>query len=294
MLNLLPVQTALLKGSLFRYATCWTITRTDGLILRYTDHNQDLTLADGFTYRMAASVKASARQKQLNLKTQNMEMVGFLDASSITNDDLRAGLYREAQIREQVVDWKYPWIPSLLQAKYWISEVSFNNETWEAQIQGLTRWLRGAIGDVYGRLCRWDLGDSRCQVSIVTYTTTGNAITALNPDEPRAFFETDLTEVNDYWSNGLLTWETGNNAGLSFEISAYDNTDGRLRLHLECPYEVQIGDLFTCYPGCNKSRNHCKGVDGSGERPWPNNIANFGGFPDMPGTDKMLQTPNAH
>jgi Phage conserved hypothetical protein BR0599/6-hydroxymethylpterin diphosphokinase MptE-like len=50
-------------------------------------------------------------------------------------------------------------------------------------------------------------------------------------------------------------------------------------------YTIRIGDVFTVYPGCDKSASACKAKF--------DNIINHRGFPLIPGSNKALQTPDA-
>jgi len=48
---------------------------------------------------------------------------------------------------------------------------------------------------------------------------------------------------------------------------------------------VQVGDTYTAKPGCDKSAEICKTKF--------DNFINFGGFPDVPGQDRIASTPDA-
>lgn len=86
-----------------------------------------------------------------------------------------------------------------------------------------------------------------------------------------------------YYDGGLLTWETGRNAGRSQEIKV--STENSILL-FQRPYHVpQAGDRMIIYPGCDKTRATCAARF--------SNILNFRGEPDVPGQDKYYQTPNA-
>jgi len=159
-----------LNGDLtHRFATLWTITRTDGVVFRFTDHNTKITF-EGNVFTPIGGWDASARQKQEGLKTRNLETRGIISSDVITDDDLRAGRYREAKIQEELVNWRTPWVGSFFKNTYWINETKFSNEMWVAQIAGPTRWLRQKVGEVYGRTCRFVLGDIRCAFDLPVMT----------------------------------------------------------------------------------------------------------------------------
>lgn len=80
---------------------------------------------------------------------------------------------------------------------------------------------------------------------------------------------------------GMLTWETGRNAGRSQEIRTGDNTS--VNLFQRTFYEIATGDRFVIRPGCDKRRVTCA-IYG--------NVVNFRGEPDVPGQDHYYATPN--
>lgn len=290
MLELDPSMRATLEGKGHRFASLWQITLTDGSALRFTDFSQNISY-QGNTYAPMSVSEASARNAEVGLRERNLEFVGYVSSNEIAFDDLRAGKYNDAQVIEHLVDWRYPWQGAFLSNTYYITELTWTGEEWEAQLDGLTTKLRQPKGIVVGRQCRHLLGDTNCAVNIATHTETG-AVTAV--DAQRKQIQTDLTSFSaGYFNDGLLSWTSGNNDGLSLEVESYVNTNGVLVFTLPTDYDIAVSDAFSIYPGCNKTLDHCKGTSGTGNRPWASNVPNFGGFPAVPGTTVTLTTPNA-
>ena len=263
-------------------AILWWLERTDGSDLRFTDHNTQITFENN-TYTPVGGVSASAVEKQTGLQEQNFELLGVLDSTAITHDDLRAGLYNHAHIREYLVDWRYPWAGAITSREYWIREIRFSGERWEAQVAGLTTFLQPKICRVYSKTCPYTLGDTKCGVSL----TGGNLVSGAGVDaivEQRRIFETDLAKDPDWGTFGVLTWTAGDNNGLSYEVKQHWKEDGRIELFLPTAYDIDTSDTFDITAGCDKTTKACKSFS---------NLTNFGGFPFIPGTDRMLQTPNA-
>lgn len=86
------------------------------------------------------------------------------------------------------------------------------------------------------------------------------------------------------FEGGTVTWISGDNAGRSMEVKAYDSA-GMVTLWLGMYFTIQVGDRFYINPGCNKRRDTCLNTF--------NNIVNFRGEPDMPMMDKVLSYPQA-
>jgi uncharacterized phage protein (TIGR02218 family) len=92
--------------------------------------------------------------------------------------------------------------------------------------------------------------------------------------------------ADGYLNWGLVTWLTGNNVGASMEIKNYFQSSHTLQLFLPMPADIQAGDKFAYYPGCDKRRTTCQLKF--------SNIFNFRGEPDIPGLDTMYQYPGSN
>ncbi len=270
-----------------RFSTCWKVERTDGVIFRFTDHNAGLMI-DGELYLSMGAYDATARQNLDKLQTQNMEVKGMLTSIAITHDDLINGLYREAKIIEMLVDWKYPWAGIFFLRYYWITETTFNGESWEAKLEGITRWLQPKVGTVYARPCRYNLGDDRCSpdgeidLDALSENGTVSDVTSAGLDNRKVFLANGLTAEDGYYDYGYLTLD-----GIDYEILSY-TTAGILKkivLCEPCPVKIEVDDTFVIYPGCDRMFSTCKTKF--------DNVINFGGFPYIPGTDRVLQTPRS-
>ena len=106
---------------------------------------------------------------------------------------------------------------------------------------------------------------------------TDRAVFNATVDEPRA---------SDGWfAGGVLTWESGANAGRSIEVKDWRREDGRIEMFLPMGYAIQPGDAFRIHPGCNKHLDTC--IDRF------DNVLNFRGEPYVPGQDAIMSYPDA-
>jgi len=96
---------------------------------------------------------------------------------------------------------------------------------------------------------------------------------------------TDATLVDDWFKYGMLTWLTGDNAGLESEVKTYTKATGTVVFWSPVPFAIQIGDTYVIETGCDKSPITCKDKF--------NNKLNFQGFEHVPGRDVMIQTPGS-
>jgi len=273
---------SLVRSGCVRPCTLWTITRKDGVVLRFTDHDAPLVVG-GQTFAPAAA-DVSALQKQGDLSGQNREFKGGLTSDLITHDDLAAGRYRGATVVEQIVDWMYPWAGEFGRAEYDVTETTHTGELWSAQIDGLSVRLSRNFGRVYTRDCDALLGDARCQKDLTAFTYTAKAIGSIVTD--RLEFGTNLsTALADGWfASGKLTWLTGANAGLVCDVQDSVGATGRIKLELAAPFAVEVGDTFTIIAGCNGNFTTCGSKF--------SNTINFQGQPHQPGVNEVLKVPD--
>lgn len=278
--------TALTENKTHRFCTCWKITRTDATILYFTDHDHAIVFG-GQTYTPVGGFRASARRKQSGLAQQNMEVVGILTSGAITHADLRGGRYREAEVWEYLVDWMYPWAGALMSSRYWIAELRFTGEEWEARVEGVSRWLRPPIGKLYSRSCWHTLGDTACTIDLELgawkETGTVSDVTTAGFDKRRVFEMNDLAKASDLYNYGFITWTSGNNNGLIGEIKDWTLGTFKMELQEPMPYDLAVADTAVVRAGCDKLAATCKTKF--------SNLVNHGGFPFIPGNDRMLQTP---
>lgn len=265
-------------------ATLWKIERTDGVVMYFTDHNATIVFG-GVNYSPASGFNASARQKTSGLNPQNFEMVGVLDSDAIKQEDLRAGRYREAKITEILVDWRYPFAGSIYSNVYWVTETTFTDGQWNAQMQGMTKWLQAPVGRTFNRNCDTTLGSTRCTINLATQSA-GGTVSAVNSSQKRLQFTASpgWGAPANWYNYGNLTWATGLNAGISMEVKTFTGSNV-WTLVLPMPFDIQVGDTFLAISGCDKTHVTCKNKF--------SNLVNFQGFPFIPGSDKMLAYPDS-
>lgn len=98
------------------------------------------------------------------------------------------------------------------------------------------------------------------------------------------FMDDSRNEPLEYWKYGVVTWLTGDNAGISCEVRKFSPAqNGHIMLLERMPAEIQKGDTYEIRVGCGGTRTACKAFD---------NMNNYRGFPDMPTEEKALAGAN--
>lgn len=143
---------------------CWTITRADGFILRLTEHDRPLQVAEE-TYACGAALTGSRFTQTAGMNPSSAAASGALAADAINDNDLAAGLWDGAQISVIRVNWRDTAQWSHVWAGYF-SEVSQTGQGFEAQLVSLKADLERPVGRIYTRACDAVFGDERCGLDI--------------------------------------------------------------------------------------------------------------------------------
>jgi len=161
-------------------ARLWTITRRDGTILRFTDHDQDIT-ASGDLYSSAVGYTASVIEDSADSSVDTAEIFAFLDSTAITRQDLEAGLFNNARVDIVQVNYLLPDTSTFNEKRGFLGNVTIQDNDLTIEFRGLHQILQQPIGERYSNICTAILGDSRCQVRLVpddwTLSTVVTAVT---------------------------------------------------------------------------------------------------------------------
>ena len=161
-----PELSSHLVGPVTTLATCWRITRTDGAVFRFTDHDRDL-MVDGEVYQASAAYSRTAISNDAGMGVDNLDVEGVFDSAAVTEEELRAGLFDRAEVRIFLVNWADPSMGILRLRRGWFGEVVLTEQdVFRTELRGLTQALQQRIGELYSPECRADLGDQRCRVPI--------------------------------------------------------------------------------------------------------------------------------
>jgi uncharacterized phage protein (TIGR02218 family) len=270
-----------LDGGATTLCWCWRLTRGDGVVQGFTDHDRDLSF-DGVTYEAVSGFSASQIESGLGLAVDNLTLSGALSSATLNEADLAAGMYDNAAIHIWRVNWAAPDQRVLIRAGK-LGEVTRSGGAFQAEIRGLAQALNQPVGRVFGHLCDADLGDGRCGIAI---SAAEGAVAAAYDN--RRFAVSGLTDFAGGWfTGGKLAFSDGANAGRAMEVKRHAVSGGIVTIELwqAMSAPVAAGDGFTVTPGCDKQFSTCKSKFST--------AVNFRGFPYMPGNDAVLAAPAA-
>lgn len=270
-----------LQGGVTTMAYGWRVTRRDGVVLGFTEHDRDLVHA-GTTFVASSGFTASQIQQSLDLSVDNLNAAGALSSATLTEIDILSGRYDDAVVELFWINWADPTQGIVIAAGN-LGEVTRAGLAFSAEFRSLASRLNQKIGTTCERFCSARLGDSRCTVDL-TQPAYRASVAVATAGLSSAITVTGLAGfAADWFTFGTLTIATGGNAGLAFDIKAHLRTSGIdiLQLWAPVPFPLAIGDTAVALAGCRKSFATCKGKFA--------NVPNFRGYPHIPGADVVTR-----
>lgn len=248
-----PVGIPWLSDEVTTAAWCWKLSLADGTVLGFTSRDVDIRLS-GITYLASSGFDPSSVDTSNDMSVDNLDLAGMLDSEIIKEDDLRQGKYDYAKI--EIFMCNYDNLSDVLfkiRSGY-LGKVTYGKNGFSAEVRGLMEAYSQQGGKVCQKTCRATLGDAKCQVNVALHTTTGS-VTTLNTD---GTFQTTLTNVASYFSYGIITWTSGLNTGVSYEVKESYVANGSIDLFLPTVHAIQAGDTFTISAGCDRNATTCR------------------------------------
>lgn len=263
-------------------ARAWIITRRDGQVFGFTDHDRPLVVA-GVTCEAAAALTASEATAALGLSADELDASGGLSSATITESDIATGRWDGARVSMWEVDWQNTAARELV-GKYTIGEIERAAGAFRAELRSRAAGLDRSQGRAFLNMCDASLGDGRCRADLTAAGRTGTGTVAATPG-PLVIEVYGLAGVTlAHMARGLLRLG-GANAGLDpLEIRAAARLGpNRVAVSVWRPAAapIALGDAVTLTVGCDKTFATCAARFG--------NIENFRGCPHMPGNDSVTE-----
>lgn len=274
-----------LEGGVTTICHAWAITRNDGKVFAFTDHDRELSFA-GITFRADTGLSALALQQTTGLSVDNTEAIGALSHESLREDEIEQGRFDGAEVRGWLVNWADPeehW----LNFRGTIGELTRTEGGFRAELRGLTEELNRPLGRTYQKPCTAVLGDGSCRfdLSRAGYRTELAVETVI---DRRRFEWTSFPSFEAEWFlRGRIEVVDGVATGLWGAIKTDMIENGKRVVELWEPLrgDVSEGTSVRLVAGCDKRKDTC--------RLKFNNFVNYQGFPDLPGEDWVMAVPNA-
>lgn len=270
-----------LAAHLAREATsvchCWRVTRRDGTVTGFTDHDRPLTVA-GTMFEPESGFTASEARETLGLAADTVEIEGAISAATITAEDIAAGRWDGAIVETLLVNWRAPDEAATIRTQT-VGRITRADNRFVAELDGPEAALDRIGGRWFRRSCDAELGDTRCGVDLddPALKATGGVTAAVSADTIRV---TGIeTFAAGWFAEGRLTATSGAADGTTFRVLSHRISGEGIDLALwrDGAGLPAPGDGFEIVAGCDKRFSTCK-VKFS-------NHLNFRGFPHLPGND---------
>ena len=263
---------------------CWKLTLRFGQVLGFTDHDETIAF-DGVNFEAQAGFSSSEIHSSLGFSVDNLEASGALQSGQLDDARLNAGDYDHAAIEIWRVNWQ-DVTQRILQRKGHLGEVSYGQGHFKAEVRGLAHVLNQPKGRLFQFGCDAALGDARCGVNVNVAAYRGIGI--ITSSRESSFDVSGLGGFADDWfTRGILSWNTGPNAGRSLSVKRHRSFAASARIDVwQAPkFVIANGESVILNAGCDKQFATCKSK-------FANQI-NFRGFPHMPGSDFVMAVASA-
>jgi uncharacterized phage protein (TIGR02218 family) len=271
------------------------IQRGDGLLFGFTSNSEPLTLdlspwdsvswnlalETAFEFDSVQGLDVSSIVTTAGLNVDNLDLTTLDDGSLFDRDDVMAGRWRNARFRV----FRYRWdvattvdddVEKITDGTF--GDITLGENTLTIELRGLAQRLQQPVGIVSQQTCRARYGEAglgKCNkdISAETFNLTVTSVT-----DKQTFTASAATQASDYFGEGIVTWSTGNNAGVPQKVRSF--ASGGFVLVLPMVLPIQVGDTFTAIRGCRKRLADCVARS---------NAVNFQGEPHRPTLDEMTR-----
>ena len=273
-----------LKGGATHVCQCWAITRADGVTFGFTDHDRALQF-EGITFLADSGLSARALALSSGLAVDNSEAIGLLRSDVIAEEDLVAGRYDGAEVRNWLVRWDEV-NQRHLRFRGRVGEITRQAGQFQVELRGLTDLLNQPTGQTFLRTCAAVLGDARCRVD-TTDPAFAVSLPVLAQDDLREIV-VDRADYTDRWfEQGRIEVVSGAAKGIAAGIKSDRAAGSRRRIVLWHALRATLkpGDQVRLVAGCDRRAETCRVKFA--------NLINFRGFPDMPTDDWLTAVPRS-
>jgi uncharacterized phage protein (TIGR02218 family) len=122
------------------------------------------------------------------------------------------------------------------------------------------------------------------QIDHVRLTKAARSISALSAEFEAYQAEVAVSQPDDWFADGIVTWVTGANAGQKMKAKAFTASGNAFTLMTDMAHDIEVGDRFAALAGCR----HRLDEDCAAKF---DNAINFQAEPHLPGLDALTASP---
>lgn len=262
----------------------------DGSTLAVTDHDRPLScdLGDGaVSYWPQTGILPSDLSLSTGFDADEVEISGPLVETAsepwhVTRAAVIGGRFDDAVARYFQVNWPSLGSGEIRLLRGYVVKAEVEGSQFKMTIQSEISKFARETGRVITAYCDADFQDARCG-----YSESADSLTVIAVTNAREFTVGNMNaRADNYFNRGTVQFTSGALAGTR-PVEILDWADGgasaQVALWTDLAEAPEVGDALDVKRGCGKTRTDCMVYD---------NIVNFRGFADVPGTDQVLRYPN--
>jgi uncharacterized phage protein (TIGR02218 family) len=263
----------------------WRLTRLDGQVFGFTDHDETVSLS-GLDCVPNTGLSGGELCSETGSSPARTALFGALDASILTDADLDNGVWDRAQLEVFQLDWSEPelYFQTFLGE---LGAVRRQGVGFEVDIAGASARLSQVIGRVFSKSCDAELGDSRCGIDL-TNTQYAADLVVTQLITSRAFVCSGLESFEaDAFRFGVVSWTSGENQDGRARVMAHRIISDEVVIELDrAPARaIAHGDQGQIVVGCDKQFATCQSKFSNQDR--------FRGCPHMPGNNVLVRSASS-
>ena len=235
------------SNSVSNYAICWHIQLTNGDQLRLTNYNEDINIKD-YKYIAESIFTYKSIEKSSELLAGKNEICGIICDKYFKRQDIINGKLNDAYIEIFLINTNNLDNGKLILNQGYISNIKIIDNKFIANISSLKNKFNNKITNSFSQNCRAKFCDKDCSLYEENYKFYGKISKVISNN---TLFDAERNEENFYFNFGEITFISGNNTGLCFQVKNFKN--GEIELNLPSIYKLAVGDTYAIIAVCDKN-----------------------------------------
>jgi uncharacterized phage protein (TIGR02218 family) len=212
-------------------------------------------------YRADLGMAPTQIKESVGLSPDNYNLTLFADDTVFTYRDIQMRRWAQAEALTFTFDYtdltKGIFEPRLC----YVGQANLDSGAFSIEIKALATKAAVALGDITSETCRAQFGDDLCKVDLtgnnpdgVAYQQDNVAITTVTSQ--RKFTCSSLSDYpTGFFERGHITFLSGDNLGLSFDVESFSGGVFTLRMPTLMPFATT--DTIFAQGGCKKTWRAC-------------------------------------
>ena len=238
-------------NSVNNYAICLYIQLFNGEKLRFTNYDSDIIIKER-TYIANTILTYKSVEKNSELSKENNEIFGIINDTYFKQEDIIKGKLNNVYVEIFLINASDLNSDKLIINQGYINNIKITDNKFVANISSIQNKLNKKITYSFSQHCRAQFCDKKCALEEDNYTFHGMITKIISNN---IFYDSKRNEENFYFNFGKITFLSGINSGLCFQIKNFiDNEIELISSHI---YKLKIGDRYSIIAGCDKYFSSC-------------------------------------